>query len=299
MASMLNVKLRCLSGLTYLSVSPALDIFTWAFDDVTMPALLELHLATWFKLDRGFLARHPRLKRLSLGEYGGSRPFLDPIPSGLEYLRISHATHALDLLKRLPQGKDANMTRLDLGVSSAHDGDERLEILTLLRDRYPTLSQVNIFGRFARDVLENPHAPPIDHVTRAGAVYSRPILHYTAHEISVLLVRLAHLFPNLRTLDFIDSGIHGSAFSPASQPDMVRLVQSTAGLQQVEVINFPDGDVYARSGFGSFELLATRASTVRSSSILELMGVSKLPPLPQSNWTKHVYDYPRILWPDL
>ncbi|KZV95552.1 hypothetical protein EXIGLDRAFT_766114 [Exidia glandulosa HHB12029] len=33
-ASMMNVRLQRLSGLTYLAVSPALDIFTWAFDDV-------------------------------------------------------------------------------------------------------------------------------------------------------------------------------------------------------------------------------------------------------------------------
>ncbi|KZV89812.1 hypothetical protein EXIGLDRAFT_721048 [Exidia glandulosa HHB12029] len=274
-ASGLSIDLPRMAGLTYLAVSPALDIFTWAFDDVTMPALLEFHLASWFKLDRGFLARHPRLKRLSLGKSnGGSPPFVDPMPQGLEYLRMSSATRALTLLERLPHGKDAKLARFDLGVSSTRESyprRERLEILRLIEDEFPTCLQVNIFGQHAKSLLDDPRAPSIDHVARVGVpCYHHGISHYTDADLRAILVGVARVFPSVRTLDFL-GGEDGFANHPLSYQDIARLVQTIHGLRCVELVVFPHGEAYSRSGTDGFE------------------------PLSRSR----VDDYPRILWPEL
>ncbi|KZV95533.1 hypothetical protein EXIGLDRAFT_735091 [Exidia glandulosa HHB12029] len=272
-ASMLHADLPRMSGLTYLSVSPALDIFTWAFDDVTIPALREFHLANWFKLDRGFLARHPLLKRLSLGEYnGGHRPFRDPVPQGLEYLRMSSAAYALALLKRLPHGEDAKLQRLDLCASSYRNPEpgERLAILRLLQDSFPTTSQVNIFGMYAMDVLKDPHATPVKHVTRAGVpCYQHGVRSYREDELRGILVGVARLFPNVRTLDFL-GGENGFGHNPLSYRDIARLVETVDGFGPVELVVFPRGEAFSRIGPNVFEPRPSR-----------------------------VDDYPQILWPDL
>lgn len=272
-ASMLNVDLPRMSSLTYLSVSPALDIFTWAFDDVTIPALREFHLANWFKLDRGFLARHPVLERLSLAESnGGHRPFRDPMPQGLEYLRMSSAAYALALLKRLPHGEDAKLQRLDLGASSSLDSErgDRLEILRLLEGSFPTTSQVNVFGMYAMDVLKDPHATPVKHVTRVGVpCYQHGVRYYSDDELRGILVGVARIFPNVRTLDFL-GGENGFGYNPLSYQDIARLVQTVDGLGHVELVVFPRGEAFSRIGPNVFEPRPSR-----------------------------VDDYPQILWSDL
>ncbi|KZV92321.1 hypothetical protein EXIGLDRAFT_749721 [Exidia glandulosa HHB12029] len=266
-ALMLHVGLLRMSALTYLVINASLC----TLDGVTMPALREFHLAYWTELDRGFLARHPHLKRLSLGGWhGGLRQFRDPMPQGLEYLRMSSAPFALAFLKRLPHGKDAKLARIDLGVSHGREQLEgaRSEILKLLHDSFPTVSQVSVFGKYARNVLEHTRATGTrgSHVTRVGVPgygYARD------HDLRGIFVDVARVFPSVRTLDLLgrEDGFH---IQLLSNDEIARIVQGIEGLDHVDLVIFPHGKAYSRSGNDGFELLPT-----------------------------HVDDYPQIFWPNL
>ncbi|KZV95550.1 hypothetical protein EXIGLDRAFT_834257 [Exidia glandulosa HHB12029] len=265
-ASMLHACLPRMSALTFLVINAS----ACTLDDVTMPALREFHLAYWAELDRGFLARHPHLKRLSLGGWrSGSLPFHDPMPQGLEYLCMSSAPFALALLKRLPQGKDAKLARIDLGMTGGlqlHEGAPS-ELLRLLQDSFPTVSQVNVFGLYAPIFLEHLRATGtrVMHVTRVGVQgygYGNDIVRR-------IFVAVAHAFPRARTLDY-RSGEDGFRIHALSNDEIARIVQGIEGLNHVDLVIFPHGKVYSRSGNDDFELLPT-----------------------------HVDDYPQVFWPNL
>ncbi|KZV92328.1 hypothetical protein EXIGLDRAFT_718421 [Exidia glandulosa HHB12029] len=255
--SMLNSDLRRMSGLTYLFVN-RLERFDCLFEDVTLPALRECHITHWGTLDRGFLARHPHLKRLSLAAwYSHPGPLRPPMPQGLECLRMSNARYALDLLKGLPHGKDAKLARIDLSVTGRRrEQGVWSEILRLVQNSFPTLSQVNIVGGWYAMRIFQHARPTFGYATRACVSCCNPLESVSLSEVEVrdMFISVAPAYPSVRTLDLL-SGIGGFGLS---YRDIARLVQETDGFGHVELIIFEDGTAYSRNGNGDFELLPTR-----------------------------------------
>ncbi|KZV95551.1 hypothetical protein EXIGLDRAFT_766113 [Exidia glandulosa HHB12029] len=252
LASLLTHTLPHLKSLTYLAVGPRSNMAK-ILDLLTIPTLREFHCAAAGALDNGFLSHHPYLARLSLCTHSSADhvifSFLGRLPQGLEYLRLSSATRALDMMGRLPQGREAKLTRLDLRVINWWDRPDFLELLQLLRESFFTVSCINVFGPWAKDFLTHTSTVTVGHVTRAGVPCFE--LRNIEYQLPEILVGVARLFPNVRTLDIL-------ADRPFSYRDIARLVQATDGLQRVDRIVFPDGKAYSRTDADDFEPLATR-----------------------------------------
>ncbi|EJD54774.1 hypothetical protein AURDEDRAFT_156552 [Auricularia subglabra TFB-10046 SS5] len=100
LAELLAVVLPRLTNITYFSISPSLDIYGWAFDDVTLPALLQFHSYGPGAISSKFLGRHPQLTHLTMCQTHEGWFLLHEAMPNLVYLRLSCIAIAEQFLQR-------------------------------------------------------------------------------------------------------------------------------------------------------------------------------------------------------
>lgn len=251
-AAMLLTVLPRLPNLEHLSISTAIGIYTWAFDDITMPSLRELHI--WSddgRLESQFLQRHPNLRQITVpSNIGPGRGSIEDFASRglmeLESLCVLHLTALQKVLKlntmdsppRLPK-----LTRLDIGWNIS----QLIKPIDRLEQCLPALARINHISPLAGTSTNNSVWP---NVVRFGLVAC--ISQFKPYDrdgrFRRLVARILTGYPNVHTLDLIcRNNPNDRCLAKLQDPDLVKrdFLEHLEPITKLRMITMP-GLAYTR-----------------------------------------------------
>ncbi|KAH7106695.1 hypothetical protein BKA62DRAFT_212818 [Auriculariales sp. MPI-PUGE-AT-0066] len=248
-ASKLAAVLPMLRNLVHLTVSKAIEIYTWAFDAVTLPSLRELHAHQ--PLNASFLDRHPQLRKASIMlPTFGREPYADTNLSELEVLSlINPRGDSNDLLRICSDGNPRpNLRRIDW---QSHGQNLTPSDMTRMQKVASYVRQVNYLDENVaiRNFVLN---PPWESVVRIGLRIPRQTSSSRFFEQHLAgFVRQSCLsFPNIHTVDLLSDS--EESLSPFQMTTIKRSVKVLRDVHQVLTVT-GDGMTYERKGRnGSF-----------------------------------------------
>ncbi|KAH7106694.1 hypothetical protein BKA62DRAFT_765280 [Auriculariales sp. MPI-PUGE-AT-0066] len=243
-ASKLAAVLPMLRNLVHLTVSKAIEIYTWAFDAVTLPSLRELHVHK--SLSATFLDRHPRLRKVSimLPTYGRERYAVTNLGE-LEVLSlINPQGDSKELLRICSDGNPRpNLRRIDW---QSHGPNLTSSDMTRMQQIASSVRQVNYLDENVaiRNFVLN---PPWEGVVRIGLRVSRHSMFSQSLEyhISGFVRHCCLSFPNVHTVDLLSDS--EESLSQFQRTTIERSVKVLRDVHQVLTIT-GDGIVYKREG---------------------------------------------------
>jgi len=233
-ASQMQRVLPRLSNLAHFSVSRGLVISPWFFNDITLPALHQLHVYSGVNL--GFVTRHPHIRELTIymSQFGFGKHqqanLLAP-----KVLRILDG--GIEELGRLCSDglPRPTLRRVDLAHNGRHVAAEAVKA----RDIASSVRQVNYVGGFSGT------SPPLEPcwlgVERVGVRVHSWDTSRIPGNATIKMNDLAKSFPNFRTLDLIlDVSLEAAVKAVAATAKQLQ------GVLQVQIL-VGAGQVYRRA----------------------------------------------------
>lgn len=246
-ASKLSPVLACLPNLEHLSISRAISFFVWAFDEINIPSLRELHIwSAVGQLPAQFLHRHRHLRRVTLppdiphSKAGGGFPSRGL--EELESLAVFEAKTIQDVFKlntidSPPQYR--NLKRIDIAGNNTMD-DKSYQLDTI---HLPMLSRVNNLERAQTAVLKIFSNAVRARVTRFGMHLCIDDVY--PDDVSGLQLLITHAlagYPHVHTLDlFCRCRVGKGCTKTLRDADSIgpKLFDKLANLDSLRMITLP------------------------------------------------------------